>query len=199
MKLIGYGEDFLTLYALTKETKTILSKLNDETPPDSCQIIYRPSFGRAGGSMENQRAEFGEFDTILVTDQKAYLIESKWDGNGKRKTRVKLAKNQVKRHKIFSWYHSNWKKGIDWDNFIKEKTSEFQTLFPENKIAPNGSILKQSILEVLSLIDGKPLQNVLMYFYAENQQGIRNCYDDIKFTKLPIQYENKKNLLEMEC
>jgi len=71
MKLFGYGEDFLTLWALTKVTKTILNKLNDETPPDSCKIIYRPSFGRAGGSMENQRAEFGEFDAILVTDQKA--------------------------------------------------------------------------------------------------------------------------------
>ena len=199
MKLFGYGEDFLTLWALTKETKTILSKLEDETPLDSCQIIYRPSFGRAGGRMENQRAEFGEFDAILVTDKKAYLIESKWDGNGKRKTRIKLAKNKVKRHKLFTWYHGNWKKGIDWDNFIKEKTPEFQTLLPENKIAPNGSILKQSIFEVLTLIEGKLLQNVLMYFYADNQQDIRDCYNDIIFIKLPIQYDNKQNLLEMEC
>jgi len=197
MKLIGYGEDFLTLWAITKETETILSKLEDETPPDSCMIIYRPSFGRAGGSMENQRAEFGEFDAILITYQKAYLIESKWDGGGKRKRIVKLAKNQVKRHKIFAWYHSNWKKEIGWQKLIEEKTSEFQKLFPENKIAPNGSILQENLNEVLSLINRKPLQNVLMYFHADAQQEIRDTYDDVKFTKLPIQYDNKQNLLEL--
>ena len=199
MKLIGYGEDFLTLWALTKETKTILTKLKDETPIDSCMIIYRPSFGRAGGSMENQRAEFGEFDAILITDQKAYLIESKWDGGGKRKRIVKLEKNQVKRHKIFTWYHSNWKKGIDWNELLEEKTPEFQSLFPKNKIAPNGSILKENLNEVLSLINGKPLQNVLMYFHTSDQQEIRDNYGDVKFTKLPIQYDNKQNLLEMNC
>ena len=88
MKLIGYGEDFLTLWALTKETDKILSKLDDDTPSESCTVIYRPSFGRAGGSMENQRAEFGEFDAILITNHTAFLIESKWDGGGIRKRRI---------------------------------------------------------------------------------------------------------------
>lgn len=35
--------------------------------------------------MENQRAEFGEFDAIIITQNKTYLIESKWDGCGQLK------------------------------------------------------------------------------------------------------------------
>jgi hypothetical protein len=197
MKLLGYGEDFLTLWALTTETDKILSKLDDDTPSELCTVIYRPSFGRAGGSMENQRAEFGEFDAILISDHKAYLIESKWDGGGIRKRRIKLEKNQVKRHKIFDWYHKNWKKQLDWSKLIEEKTSEFQQLFPENKIAPTRSILKGNINEVLSLITRKPLQNVLMYFHSGNPQEIREKYDEVKFTKLLIQYNKIHNLVEI--
>jgi len=198
MKILGYGEDFLTLWAITKETKMILNQLNDDTPVDLCRIVYRPSFGRAGGSMDNQRAEFGEFDAIIITDQKAYLFESKWDGNGKRKRRVKLEKNQTKRHRIFEWYHSNWKPGMDWGNFIIEKTSEFKKNFPENKIAPSGSILKQNLTQALSIIGEKPLQNVLMYFYLDDPQEIRDVYEGTKFTKIMIQYDKTRNFLEIE-
>jgi len=198
MKLIGYGEDFLTLWALTKETDKILSKLDDDTPSESCTVIYRPSFGRAGGSMENQRAEFGEFDAILITNHTAFLIESKWDGGGIRKRRIKLEENQVRRHKILAWYHANWKKELDWQKLIEQKTSEFNKIFPVNKIAPHGSILERNLNEVLSLINRKPLQNVLMYFHSGNPQEIREKYDEMKFTKLLIPYEKIHNLMEME-
>ncbi len=199
MKLIGYGEDFLTLWALTNKTKKILSELDDDTPSETCTVIYRPSFGRAGGSMENQRAEFGEFDAVLITNHRAYLIESKWDGGGIRKRRVKLEKNQVRRHKILAWYHEKWEKELDWKKLIEEKTSEFNELFPVNKIAPLGSILERNLKEVLSLINRKPLQNVLMYFHSGAPQDIREIYDDVKFTKLLIQYEKIHNLMEMDC
>ena len=78
MKILGYGEDFLTFWAITKRLNEILSQLKDKTDPEKCTVIYRPSFGRRGGL---RRSEFGEFDTIIVTPEKAYLVESKWDGS----------------------------------------------------------------------------------------------------------------------
>jgi hypothetical protein len=56
MKIAGYGEDFLTLWALTRKTKEVLTQLEDNNPPEQCKLIYRPSFGRAGGSMDIQSA-----------------------------------------------------------------------------------------------------------------------------------------------
>ena len=88
---------------------------------------------------------------------------------------------------------------MDWENFIDEKTMEFQTLYPEKKIAPIGSILRENLNEVLSLIDGKPLHNVLMYFHAGDPQVLRTSYEEVKFTELLIQYDNRRNLIEMNC
>jgi len=195
MNITGYGEDFLTLWALTRKTKEALTQLKDYTNPEQCKLIYRPSFGRAGGSMKDQRAEFGEFDSILLTDKNAYLIESKWDGNGQRKHRVNLDKTQVKRHKVFSWYLDNWVDGMNWDQFIADKSKEFTQPFPENKIAPTSSILKKNLMEVVSQVGKKTLHNVLMYFYCNEPQDLRLDYSDVIFKKVVLRYPNDKNFL----
>ena len=145
--------------------------------------------------MKDQRAEFGEFDSILLTDENAYLIESKWDGNGQRKHRVNLDKTQVKRHNIFAWYLNNWIDKTDWDQFIADKSEEFTHLFPENKIAPTSSILKKNLVEVMSQVGKKTLNNVLMYFYCDEPQDLRLDYPDMIFKKVMLQYNNEKNFL----
>jgi hypothetical protein len=196
MNITGYGEDFLTLWALTQKTKQVLTQLEDNTDPEQCKLIYRPSFGRAGGSMKDQRAEFGEFDSILITDKNAYLIESKWDGNGQRKHRVNLDITQVKRHRILTWYLDKWEEGVDWDQLIANKSQEFSTHFPENKIAPASSILKKNLVEVMAQIKGKTLHNVLMYFHQNEPQNLRQDYPDANFKKVLLQYPSDRNFQE---
>jgi hypothetical protein len=198
MNITGYGEDFLTLWALTRKTKEVLTQLEDDTELEQCKLVYRPSFGRAGGSMKDQIAEFGEFDSILLTDKNAYLIESKWDGNGQRKKRVNLEKTQVKRHEIFTWYLKNWPEEFDWDQFIEKESKQFTQLFPENKLAPSSSILKKNLTEVISQVKGKTLHNVLMYFYCNEPQNLRLDYPNVTFKKVVLQYPKEKNFLEFK-
>jgi hypothetical protein len=59
--MYGYGEDALTLWALTNKLPTILEKLRDNSAPSECEVLFRPSFGRRGGEIN---AQFGEFDFI---------------------------------------------------------------------------------------------------------------------------------------
>jgi hypothetical protein len=71
-RIIGYGEDALTLWELQHKTKEILSEFRDKTAPQDCLVFYRPSFGRSGGV---ESAEFGEFDAIIAPKEKFYLVE----------------------------------------------------------------------------------------------------------------------------
>ena len=91
-KILGYGEDALTLWALKHRTSDILESFQDQTAPSDCLIFYRPSFGRHS---KEGSAVFGEFDAILVSSENIYLIESKWD-NLRRFKRMKsfLTKNR---------------------------------------------------------------------------------------------------------
>ena len=68
MKILGYGEDFLTFWAVSRKLAEILSQLNDDANPEDCEVFYRPSFGRRAGK---NRSEFGEFDAIIITPKTA--------------------------------------------------------------------------------------------------------------------------------
>ena len=61
-KIIGYGEDALTYWALTEKLEYVLEKLNDKSEPKNCVLYYRPSFGRG--------EYYGEFDAILSAKEK---------------------------------------------------------------------------------------------------------------------------------
>jgi len=37
LKILGYGEDFLTLWAITKRPNEILSQLKDKTDPENAR------------------------------------------------------------------------------------------------------------------------------------------------------------------
>lgn len=100
-EIFGYGEDCLTLWALKHHISKILDK-DDRTLVSDCLVFYRPSFGRSGGS---NSPEFGEFDAIVASLRKIYLVESKWDNLSGSNTNRELFKDVQKlRHRVFSWY-----------------------------------------------------------------------------------------------
>lgn len=165
-RVIGYGEDALTYWALAEKLERILQELEDKSNPSDCLVIYRPSFGRRGGS---SRAEFGEFDAILATPHSIYLIESKWDGSSKIKDDIiKLQKVQVDRHRIFIWYFKHWSKEDfqSWSSFVKRYKSEFSNEFNGKKIAPLGSKLSRNLEYVINQLHicSKQISNVLLFF-----------------------------------
>ncbi len=44
--IIGYGEDALTMWALSYSMGEILRQLDDDTAPSEAVVFYRPSGGR---------------------------------------------------------------------------------------------------------------------------------------------------------
>lgn len=176
-KILGYGEDALTLRLLMKQTPSILGKFEDKTSPSDCLIFYRPSFGRSGGS---KSAEFGEFDAIIASRENVYLIESKWDNLGKydRKS-LFLGEEQVLRHEIFSWYLLHWNKKYrnDWQCFVDQNKSDFkfegkplvtQKDGKQNLLATNLEFILDKLKEHCNLSSQDNIKNVLVFFYRQN-------------------------------
>ena len=175
-RVIGYGEDALTYWALTEKIESVLQKLRDKSNPSDCLLIYRPSFGRRGGS---GRAEFWEFDAIMATPQSVYLIESKWDGSSEIKDGIiKLRSEQILRHRIFVWYFTRWKKDgfQSWSSFIERYESEFQKEFNGKKIAPSKSKLSRNLEYVINQLHdhSKERSNVLLFFNSEGSSSPTN-------------------------
>jgi hypothetical protein len=175
-KIFGYGEDAFTLWALKYRVLSILKKFQDKTAPSDCLVFYRPSFGRSGGE---ESAGFGEFDAILVSQKNVYLIESKWDNLSSSSSIQNILRPvQELRHRIFSWYMSQWQKKYHdhWDNFVSEHKSEFEKTF-RKPIAPAGSLLARNLEFILSqsqahcssLSAENNIKNVLLFFYNKEQ------------------------------
>jgi len=183
LKVLGYGEDFLTFWAVSsnKKLSVILSRLKDDSNPEKCTIFYRPSFGRRGGK---GRSEFGEFDAIMITPKAVYLVESKWDGSNASfpNNELKLGDVQVRRHEIFRWYHENWKEE-DWKEFARKHSPEFRTKF-EKSIPSEGSLLSKNLRTILRRTRGKKLVNVLLFFHRREPPNIKTDFEVVR-----IQYE----------
>ncbi|MBA7612958.1 hypothetical protein ES703_20200 [subsurface metagenome] len=169
--LFGYGEDALTLWAITERLDLILEELGDDSDPE--YVFYRPSFGRG---------HYGEFDAIIITSKKAYLVESKWDGSGDLS---RLEEHQIRRHKILKWFHDNWKGevGEDWDGFARKNNLSFSEEFSRD-IPSSNTILSQNIQAVLNLMIGKEIENVLLYLHRGKPTGI-----DTDFKIVELEYE----------
>lgn len=178
-KILGYGEDALTLWLLKNQPTEILKQFNDKTEPSDCLVFYRPSFGRRGGPSS---AQFGEFDAILASKENVYLIESKWDNHRPNtKTELGLRPEQTVRHEVFRWYLSNLNSEKE---FIEGK-----------KIAPANSLLSMNLEYVLSQIrqccpnSAKPdhVKNVLLYFHGPKSSPPQNIPEG--FTIVAVEYE----------
>jgi len=151
MRILGYGEDALTLWAMQHRISDILQHFNDESSPANCLVFYRPSFGRSGGK---NSAEFGEFDAIVASPERVYLIESKWNHFTKLKADKMVIRNEQRtRHQIFSWYLTNWDKKYsgNWQRFVDEHKTAFERRFPEKRIAP-ASLLASNLESVLAQV-----------------------------------------------
>ncbi len=115
--MIGYGEDGLTLWVLSRHLPQLLEKLGDDTDLAECLRFYRPSFGRKGGQYG---AEFGEFDAILATRRAVYPFESKWVRSATRSGLVTVKRRQVLRHQVFEWLRARWQPVMKWKDFATQ-------------------------------------------------------------------------------
>ena len=176
-RILGYGEDALTLWALKHRTSDILKSFRDRTAPSDCLIFYRPSFGRRS---KEGSAVFGEFDAILVSSENIYLIESKWDNFSRFKNdQITLRPEQEIRHRIFSWYIMHWDKKYsnNWKSFVKEQNKNFQKEFKKKKIAPTGRLLATNLEFILNKLlehckrfsSENNIKNMLLFFYNKEK------------------------------
>jgi hypothetical protein len=188
-RLLSYGEDALTLWAVTERLDLILGKLGDNSDPSDCIIFYRPSFGRD---------QYGEFDAIVITPEKTYLVESKWDGSGDLSKG--LEEHQIRRHKILRWYHDNWKGelGDDWDEFARKNNPAFKKKFTyfvkekgkrvkKSKYIPSSSdLLGQNLQTILEYIRRRDLRDILIFFHRGEMPEVETDFDVVQ-----IKYEPK--------
>lgn len=181
--MFGYGEDSLTLWALTDRLERTLKDLGDGSESKDCLVFYRPSFGRRGGK---NRSEFGEFDAILATAKCIYPIESKWDSASDRmKDCITLKHNQLLRHKIFMWYYWKWSEGggEEWEWFRNRHSEEFKKTFSGKRIPKEETLLARNLKFVLEKLCGhserhgygrERLENKLFRFHKEAQSHGRS-------------------------
>ena len=197
MKIYGYGEDALTLWALKNKLDEIIPK--DEITKIN-KIFYRPSFGRGGKGKSN----FGEMDFIILTLETIYLGESKWDKLGKSKAKhINLLDNQILRHKIMAKYIELWEPSNGWES-LKTKNSDFMKEF-DKEVPDEEKGLACNLLTLLREIGSrKNICNILLYFHNGNNQLIDSKYtkSGVDFLIRNIDYsqaeEAKKNLIQLE-
>jgi hypothetical protein len=179
-KILGYGEDALTLWALKNHMSKILERFEDKSDPSKCLVFYRPSFGRSGG---RKRTEFGEFDAIIVSRENIYLVESKWDNLSKFKNDKNIIRPvQELRHQIFSWYLTHWSKKYcgDWKSFIEEQGYSFKQKFKMKKenVVSSQSLLSRNLESILNksldhcrrFSGENSIKNVLLFFYNDGKK-----------------------------
>lgn len=178
MKILGYGEDALTLWALQNKLPFILQMLHDSSFPSQCEAFFRPSFGRRGGKRSSQ---FGEFDFILLADDCLYLGESKWDKSSEKIMDRVLAirDEQQLRHEIFKFYVEEWVYGdySSWQEFIKSARAKLEKRGITKPLAPENSLLAFNLQTVLGAIkkhyEAQPaIRNVLLYFHEKAYKGV---------------------------
>lgn len=176
-RILVYGEDGLTLKYTREKLGEILDRLGDRSRPEDCTVFYRPSFGRAGF--------YGEFDAIIITTKKAYLVESKWDGSGDLSKG--LEEHQIRRHKILRWYHENWKgeEGEEWDEFARKHNQRFKEEFDGRYIPSSPTILSHNLQTILKEIVDRELEDVLLIFYKDEPFDV----EQEGFTTINIKYK----------
>lgn len=204
-KIYGYGEDSLTLRKLTKDLDGVLRELKDESSPEQCLVLYRPSFGRGRGGV------FGEFDAILATPRAIYLIESKWVRQS-LKNGLRIRKEQMLRHTIFQEYYKELKdwefpdcEGDEvqekWESFRKKKKN-IRVGGDSKKIPTINHTLAKNILYVMWKLQqfGKKerIKNVLILFGSrELTNSVPNSIDGFEIVLKIDDRECSKGWVEL--
>ncbi|MEM2971212.1 MAG: hypothetical protein QW270_02150 [Candidatus Bathyarchaeia archaeon] len=194
-KILGYGEESLTLWTLKQHISRILGEFKDKTAPSECLIFYRPSFGRRS---RKDSSIFGEFNAIIVSSKNIYLIESKWDNNGEFKKKDLMLDNaQGLRHKIFAWYLTHWNKKYskNWGKFVKEQQHNFR--FEGKTIAQKDTLLATNLEFILAecakhcnKITASNIKNILLFFH-NGQKSKLSIAINKAFKLIPIDYSKE--------
>jgi hypothetical protein len=194
MELLGYGEDALTLWAVTHRLDELLRKLGDPSEIQQCQVLFRPSFGRRGGTA---RSEFGEFDFIVLTKQAILLGESKWHRSSEKiiDGELKLRGEQALRHDIMRFYinHFAFKSYDDWDKFTRDKVTEFSRMGHGKTLAPASSLLANNLQQALYIIrkhfhSPPQIIDVLLYLHGNSKGSILPSKGPKKFRLVLLDY-----------
>jgi hypothetical protein len=191
MRIWGYGEDALTYWALSMHMAEVIrqSPLDDDSPTDNIVLMYRPSFGRAGG---RRSAQFGEFDAIVGTPRAVYLIETKWTGEPIFKGQVRLAEQQIRRHQIFHWIRDRWlqQAPANWAAFYTRNVADFTERFEGKPLAEPGRRLASNLEYVLQQLGsaGEPTKDVLLYFCLKGDAAPQGVAEGSSFSVVPFTY-----------
>lgn len=169
--IIGYGEDALTMWALSRRMGEILHQLKDHSPPHDAVVFYRPSCGRGERWWKKRgvRSLFGEFDAIIGTKTGVYLVEAKWSRPGNRNP--KPGDGQLERHRIFHSYLILRRKdtAMEWDAFVESAAPDFARAHPGWRLA-HGAVSVSSIKVLLErlLCCGPAVTDVLLLIEASS-------------------------------
>jgi len=212
MNIYGYGEDFLTLWAVKHKMLNIIEELEGKPYSNKPVVIYRPSFGR-GGSLST----FGEFDLIFATT-KIYLVESKWEQSSEVRgpqgnRNISISDIQKTRHKKLKWYLIKSSEYLNrnfnnWNDFRAQFNQEFNEKFQYRDkhgdikyptIPKQTSILANNIYNVSKLlrdqisrsITADMIEDILLYFYSYEENMIQ-CFEG-PFTLVQRQFEPQDN------
>lgn len=194
MEILGYGEDALTLWAITNRLPMILQALKDTSTVSRCRTVFRPSFGRKGGE---RSAQFGEFDFILLAERCLYLGERKWDRSSEdvQEGVLQLREQQRRRHDVFKFYVEEWAFGSysNWRDFAREGRAKLRLRHIEKPIAPEGSLLASNLQTLLGVVKSHyatvpDVKNVLLYFYTGANASQLPTKAGKDFAVVPLDY-----------
>ena len=193
MKILGYGEDALTLWTIQHRLAEILDKVGDRSLASECQIFFRPSFGRRGGVKSSQ---FGEFDFIILARDNLYLGESKWDRSPEiaGSNSLTVREEQVLRHWVLRFYIREWAFGqyTSWNQFIREATKKLYQEQIQKPLAPTGSLLASNLMTILGVIRHHfpaepPVIDLLLYLH-DGTKPVPIAVTPDNFCLIPVDY-----------
>lgn len=182
MPILGYGEDALTMHALSVGIADVFRQLGDPTDPTASIRFFRPSFGRRssrpGGS---SRSLFGEFDG----------------------SQLELRSEQRRRHAAFRTYLEEWHRGPtgSWQDFaerIRNALAErTQGLVPPSA----GTTLARNLEYVLRRLEscGPEIIDVLLFSRMSEAQSVpERCGEFCVVTHLSVPEEGSGFIRLME-
>jgi hypothetical protein len=159
--ILGYGEDSLSLHALSTGLPDILRQLGD---PARSLVFFRPSFGRSGPGPEGPpSAQFGEFDAIIGTPRAIYLGEAKWRYMGVNHV---PAEPQQLRHRVFRAYIEEHRResSSNWKEFAGRMRPVLERIHRFLRPAPNGSVLARNLTYILRRLDEDNAARISLMF-----------------------------------
>jgi hypothetical protein len=198
MEVLGYGEDGLTYFFLTRHLEKILGPLGDPVAgvdPEPL-LFYRPSLGRSGGPKSPQ---LGEFDAIVATSKAVYFIESKWTNSvGPIHTAIILKKNQIDRHRVFGAVRAAWQRERPetWAAFCRSHATGFLA----RPLAREDRLLACNMFYLLRRLEPYPdrIRDLLVFFHRSddpNLIAVTSISGEVlpEFEIVPVRYTSLEN------